>query len=157
MTEPLPTFHGNFTIERRYPAAPKRVFAAFATEASKRRWFAEVEGFETFEYKLDFRVGGSEVSRFRFGDGPQVWLRAAYHDIVAERRIILTYAMGIGDAPFSVSLTTTLFEPDGSGTLMTFTEQGAYLDKAEAVKNREVGTRDLFERLAGELARDGLD
>lgn len=153
MTEPLPTFHGNFTIERNYPAAPKKVFAAFANEASKRRWFAEVEGFETFEYKLDFRVGGAELSRFRFGQGPEVWLRATYHDIVADRRIILTYAMGIGEAPFSVSLTTTLFEANGTGTRMTFTEQGAYLDKAEAVKGREVGTRDLFERLAGELER----
>ena len=31
--------HGTFTVERRYEAAPARVFAAFADPAVKARWF----------------------------------------------------------------------------------------------------------------------
>jgi uncharacterized protein YndB with AHSA1/START domain len=51
---------------------PARVFAAFANGATKRRWFAEGEGWEVLEFTLDFRVGGGEVSRFRFRDGPEI-------------------------------------------------------------------------------------
>lgn len=40
MTE-TPVSHGTFTIERDYDASPARVFAAFANQATKRRWFAE--------------------------------------------------------------------------------------------------------------------
>jgi uncharacterized protein YndB with AHSA1/START domain len=33
--------HSTFTIERTYPTAPSRVFAAFASPEIKRRWFTE--------------------------------------------------------------------------------------------------------------------
>ena len=40
MSEPSVT-HATFVIERSYPKAPGRVFAAFADPDKKRRWFAE--------------------------------------------------------------------------------------------------------------------
>ena len=57
------TQHDTFTIERRYPVAPKRVFRAFADRDTKVRWFGCVEGWEVAEHTLDFRVGGREVWR----------------------------------------------------------------------------------------------
>jgi uncharacterized protein YndB with AHSA1/START domain len=31
--------HGTFTIERRFPVAPRRVYAAFVDPETKARWF----------------------------------------------------------------------------------------------------------------------
>jgi uncharacterized protein YndB with AHSA1/START domain len=56
--------HSTFIIERSYPATPQRVFNAFADPAIKRRWFAEGEESKLEEYEADFRVGGSERTRF---------------------------------------------------------------------------------------------
>ena len=38
MSEPS-VFHATFTIDRIYPAAPARVFAAWASAEAKSRWF----------------------------------------------------------------------------------------------------------------------
>ena len=50
--------HGTFVIERRYPAVPERVYAAFSDPAKKRKWFAEGEESEIEHYALDFHEGG---------------------------------------------------------------------------------------------------
>jgi uncharacterized protein YndB with AHSA1/START domain len=42
--------HSTFSIERTYPSPPSRVFAAFSNQATKRRWFAEGEGWEVDEF-----------------------------------------------------------------------------------------------------------
>ena len=52
--------HSTFSIERTYPVTPSRVFSAFANQETKRRWFAEGEGWEMEEFTSDFRVGGRE-------------------------------------------------------------------------------------------------
>ena len=66
-------FHSTFSIERTYPQSPSRVFFAHANEAMKRRWLAEGEGWEVFEFKVDFRLGGAETSRFAFRGGPDIY------------------------------------------------------------------------------------
>ena len=62
--------HASFVIERDYAASPSRVFAAFADPAQKRRWFAEGEGWSIERFDVDFRIGGSERSSFRYQGGP---------------------------------------------------------------------------------------
>jgi uncharacterized protein YndB with AHSA1/START domain len=89
--------HATFTIERTYDAPPARVFKAFADPAIKRRWFAEGEGWQVEEFKVDFRVGGAETSRFRFRGGELVRNDTVYQDIVPDRRIIIAYTMTVGD------------------------------------------------------------
>jgi uncharacterized protein YndB with AHSA1/START domain len=59
MTETV--IHGMFTVERRYKAAPARVFAAFATEEGKQAWFSGPnDDWDLLDRAFDFRVGGKE-------------------------------------------------------------------------------------------------
>jgi uncharacterized protein YndB with AHSA1/START domain len=146
--------HASFVIERTYDASPARVFAAFADPAIKRCWFAEGEGWEIEEFNADFRVAGSERSRFRFRGGELIRNDTIYQDIVPDQRIIITYSMMIGDNRISASLTTMEFKPAGSGTRLVFTEQGAFLDGYDDPAGREHGTGALLDNLGAMLKRE---
>jgi uncharacterized protein YndB with AHSA1/START domain len=145
--------HTPFVIERTYDAAPARVFHAFADPAMKRRWFVEGEGWEVETFDVDFRVGGSEKSSFRFRGGDLIRNDTVYQDIVPDQRIIIAYTMTVGENRISASLATMEFHPAGSGTRLVFTEQGAFLDGYDNVAQREAGTRELLEALGRELQR----
>jgi uncharacterized protein YndB with AHSA1/START domain len=151
VSNPESVTHGTFCIERTYPQSPARVFFAHADQGMKRRWLAEGEGWTVNEFTVNFRVGGSEVSRFRFKDGPEIRYDATFHDIIPDRRIVFAYKMAIGPKPLSVSLSTVELVPSGNGTLLKYTEQGAYFDDPAAPKGREEGSRELLEKLAAEL------
>ncbi len=142
--------HGQFTVSRTYPVPPARVFFAFSDKEMKRRWLIEGEGWEVFEFTSDFRVGGADVSRFRFQDGPEIRNDTQFQDIVPDRRIAFTYRMAIGAKVLSASLVTVEFDVASGGTKMTYTEQGAYFDGTDSAKGREEGTIYLMGRL-GEL------
>lgn len=146
-----PAVHSTFRLERYYEAAPSRVFHAFADTEAKRRWLVEGEGFVVLDFTADFREGGRDVSRFRFGDGPEVVNETTYQEIVQDERMIFSYRMDMAGEPMSVSLTTIELVPQGSGTLLVLTEQGAYLDGRDDGTGREEGTRGLLEALAREI------
>lgn len=143
--------HHTFTVERSFPQSPARVFRAHAEEASKRRWFAETTGFVIDSYSLDFKVGGWERTRFRYGeDGPPMTNDCVYFEIVENERLVFAYAMTIGGQPLSTSLSTTELIPEGAGTRLVFTEQIIHYGDQD-LEGRKEGTRELFERLAEEL------
>ena len=149
----LSVIHSSFTIERSYPQSPDRVFHAFADKATVRRWRVEGDGFGIAEFSFDFRVGGSEVSRFSYQGGPEIRLDAQFQDIVPDRRIVFSYRMAVGPQPLSVSLTTVELSPSGNGTRLTYTEQGVFFDGVDSAQGREEGTRGLLEALAAELQK----
>ena len=150
MTEPT-VEHARFTIDRRFGCPPQIVFSAFADPAAKRKWFVESEGWTIDGKEADFRVGGFERSRFGFGDGPPIGNETVYLDIVPERRIIFAYSMTMSGTPFSASLSTIRFTPEGSGTRLAYTEQAAFLDGKDRAADREAGCRGLLEALAAHL------
>jgi uncharacterized protein YndB with AHSA1/START domain len=148
------TQHDTFVIERRLPSSPARVFAAFADQKKKARWFGCVEGWEVAEHTLDFRVGGREVWR---GGPPGATPHrndTYYHDIVPDQRIVWSYAMQLGGRRISVSLSTLELSPDGTGTHMRFTEQGVFLDGHDGTAERERGTKDLLDNLERALREE---
>ena len=106
---------------------------------------------EVYQFDVDFRVGGHETSRFSFRSGPEITNDTQYQDIIDNRRIVITYRMTIGGKPLSVSLATMEFLPDGKGTRLTYTEQGAFFDSADSIPGREHGCTALLARLADEL------
>lgn len=151
--------HGTFALERRYGAAPDRVFRAWADPVAFRRWFVEAPGAAVEEWLHDFRVGGHGGGRYRFG-GPETdagFNDTTFLDIVPDRRIILSYVMGReaadGRLRQSVSLATIELFADGAGTRLTYTEQGAYFgdDGGAHIPMREEGCRLMLENLAREL------
>ncbi len=149
----LPTvIHKSFVIERIYPATVERVFRAFSDPVRKRRWFAESEDCVVDSYDLDFRVGGFERTRFRFGTGPDMTNDCVFLDIAPAQRIVFAYAMTISGAPMSSSLGCMEFSTVATGTLLVFTEHTAYVDGNDGSAARREGTIGLLEVLARELA-----
>lgn len=145
------TVHDSFTIERRYKAAPARVFDAWADPAKKRRWFVEGEGWLVESHEMDFREGGAETSRFRPEGGPPMTFDGVYHDIVKDRRIVNSYGMTMNGKRFSVSLATLVFEREGDGTVLRYTEQATFFDGVDGIESRRKGCAELLEKLAEEL------
>ena len=142
------TEHGTFTVTRTYPVPPERVFGAWSTQESKARWFGAPG---TTGYALDFRVGGNETNRGGPPGGPVYTYDATYRDIVPGERIVYGYTMAADDTLISVSVTTVEFAVAPSGTTLTFTEQGVFLDGADTPAIREKGTGELLDALGGAL------
>jgi uncharacterized protein YndB with AHSA1/START domain len=138
------TEHGTFTVTRTYPVSPARVFAAWSSQEAKARWFGAPG---STAYELDFRVGGTEVNRGGPPGGPVYSYEAVYRDIVPAQRIVYAYFMEADDSLISVSVTTVEFAPAASGTALTFTEQGVFLDGRDSPAVREKGTSELLDAL----------
>jgi uncharacterized protein YndB with AHSA1/START domain len=153
------TIHNTFVIERSYPKLPERVFAAFADATKKRHWYAEGASHDVEQFEMEFRVGGAERLRYRFKEGTpfkglEIANEGSYHDIVPNRRIVMSYAMTFGAARISVTLVTLEFLPTPSGTDLICTHQGAFFEGSDGPQIREAGWRTQFEKLAGVLARE---
>ena len=145
--------HSTFAIERKYPAAAERVFAAFSDPAKKRRWFAEGDEFEIEHYALDFQVGGREEARFRGKNGFTFTNHTVFQDILPSRHIVFAYTMSMGDKRISSSQATVEFLGKDQGTLLVFTEQAAFFEGADGPKMRQDGWTLLLEALGKELSR----
>ena len=157
MTE-CSVIHDTFTIERSYPAAPSRVFAAFASAEAKSTW-GDTGDLESADgqagvAEFDFRAGGRERFGFKM-QGTTYRYDARYYDIVPDQRIIYAYEMYAADARISVSVATIEFTKDADGTALTWTEQGAYLDGIDgpqAPSLRQEGTTEMLDGLTRYLA-----
>lgn len=151
MTNPA-AVHGNFTIERRYPVAPAKVFAACADPAIKKSWYAESETHDIKAFDSDFRVGGCERLTYWFGPdtpfpGVELTNDGVFQDIVDGERIIIASRMAIAGRPISVALETIEIAEADSGTALTCTFQGVFFEGSDGPVMREQGWSDLLDRL----------
>jgi uncharacterized protein YndB with AHSA1/START domain len=149
---PRSVTHASFTITRRWNAAPTRVFDAFANEEHKRQWFARAPGGEVLEKSFDFREGGLEILAGRHANGMMTRFDCIYRDIVAPvagegGRIVYSYVMHLDGRKISISHACIELTPDGTGTKLTLTEYGDYLDGYDDAGSREHGTNALMDRL----------
>jgi len=146
--------HATFVIERTYPAQPARVFAAWATQQAKKAWMSDPDHpADDTPGEFDFRVGGHERFAGQGPDGRRHRYDAQYYDIVPDERIVYAYEMYLERDRISVSVTTVQIEPAGGGAMLTYTEQGAFLDGLDQPDARQEGTESLLDNLGKYLAR----
>jgi uncharacterized protein YndB with AHSA1/START domain len=147
--------HSTFTIERTYARPPARVFAAWADPSLKSRWFGGGTDDAPIGLDMDFRVGGLETDRSEPGADSASGYEARYHDIVPDERIVFTYDLSLGGPLVSVSLATVEFRPadGGTGTQLTYTEHGAFLDGLDEPELRKNGTGGMLDELGHWLER----
>lgn len=140
--------HHTFSTERTYPAPVPEVFAAWADQAAKGRWFAgEANG-----YTLDFRVGGLETLTVK-RDTDVLTFQARYADIVPDERIVFSSTLCSGATVATVAVTTVELAADGDGTRLVLVEQDTFLDDQEQPEWRETGTNTWLDALGTDLAR----
>jgi uncharacterized protein YndB with AHSA1/START domain len=85
-------------------------------------------------------------------DGSVHAIDAWYLDIEPNRRIVYAYDVRVGDRRLVASLATVELCPEGAGTRLVFTEQGAFFggdDTTMFVQHM----RNVLKSLAAELAR----
>lgn len=148
--KPSVTTHATFTINRTFEAPVARVYAAFADNAAKEKWFQAPSGAPD-GHTMDFRIGGRESSEGTFPDGTVHRFEALYYDIVPEQRIIYVYEMYLNGERISVSLATLEFAAAGDKTNLTLTEDGVFLDGLDLPEQREQGTRELLDAVEKSL------
>jgi uncharacterized protein YndB with AHSA1/START domain len=155
MTETLPrsVVHDTFVLERTYPAAPERVFAAWTNIEAKAQWFGNDDDIEAVgEHTLDFRPGGVEHFTAK-AQGMTFDFTATYYDIVENERIVWAYEMLMDGRRISASLGTVEILPVAGGTKLVLTEQGAFLDGLDTNAQRAEGTEQFLDSLGTYLTR----
>ena len=144
--------HETIVLDRHYPAAPERVFRAFADPAAKAQWFHGPQGWDQQgATTFDFREGGRECSAAGVTGGPICTYEATFHDIVPGERIVLSYEMATDGRRMSVSVQTVELRAEPGGTHLILTDQGAYLDGLDSAKNRTSGIDAQLDLLAEAL------
>ncbi len=148
--------HATFRLEKTYPHPVEKVFAAFADTAKKQRWLNPQAPRDGAEYEGDFRVGGLERSRSIMGadtpfPGAVLSSHALYLDIIENSRIAVGSNMMMNGRPFSGSLLTFEFEPDGDATRLICTHAGAFFENSDGNEMRRHGWNALLDRLGDTL------
>jgi len=150
-----PVNHETLVFERRYEAAAERVFQAFANPEARMRWGAPSPNAGLVYDAADFRVGGVDIGRC----GPRInmiyAIEVRYLDIVPAERIIWTEAVSEGGNPLSFSMITTLFQPDGSHTLLSITDQIVAFGGPRMIAGSREGFSAALDNLHAELRRSG--
>jgi uncharacterized protein YndB with AHSA1/START domain len=145
--------HATFQLKRRYDASASRVWKAFTDADAKQKWFSgPPERWELLERRMDVRVGGSELLKGRWEGGIVSTFEATYYDIIPNERLIYSYVMHLGDKKISASLATIELKTEGSGTAVSVTEQGVFLDGYDDAGSREQGTAYLLDALGASLS-----
>ncbi|MGH8080576.1 MAG: SRPBCC domain-containing protein [Lysobacter sp.] len=146
--------HTEFTIEREFAVAPRKVFRAWADPQAKHAWTLCEPGMTMVDHRMDFRPGGEEFILTRGPDGTLHRFLGRYYDIVENERIVYAFSIDVDEVRFSVSLATVEFHAhgsgsgSGSGSRMVFTEQLAFLDGMQQREERIEGTQAGFDHLA---------
>ena len=151
------TIHNTFVLERSYPTAPERVFAAFTDPDKKSRWLLGGDRSRVQHYDLDFRTGGTERAAILLPEGTPVAglvcsSETIYQNIVLNQRIVSTSTMSIAGNCISVALVTFELVPTEAGTDLILTHQAAFFEGADGPAMREDGWRKLLDSLSAELS-----
>jgi uncharacterized protein YndB with AHSA1/START domain len=132
----------SLTIRRRIAAPPSKVFAAWTKPEKMMGWWGTKDAV-TLRADVDLRVGGAFAVGFRTPDGEEHNVCGIYREIVADARLVFTWAWR--STPERESLVTVTIRPDGDGSMLTLHHE-AFFDRS-ARDNHEDGWTSSLDRL----------
>jgi uncharacterized protein YndB with AHSA1/START domain len=132
------------TITRKLAAPPDRCFRAWTDPEALKRWFGP-GAFEVVLAETDPRVGGRYRLVMRSPDGAEHYVSGEFREIVANRKLVFTWAWR--STPERQSLVTVEFAPAGDATALTLTHEH-FADEAARDRHRQ-GWIGSLDKLAG--------
>lgn len=137
----MTTFH----TTRAYAASPAAVFAAFADPVRLARWWGP-KGFRNSFAVCDFRPGGSWTFTMHGPDGSDYPNASVFAEIEPARRVVIDH---VCQPLFRL---TVELEPQGTGTLLHWTQVFASAETAAAVAHIvQPANEQNLDRLGAEL------
>jgi uncharacterized protein YndB with AHSA1/START domain len=136
----------SLTLERRYDAPPAKVFSAWTDAKKLARWFCP-RASEPVLAETDPRVGGRYRIVVRSPDGEEHDVSGTFREVVADRRLVFTWAWRT--TPERESLVTVELERDGDGTRLRLTHE-RFFDEAARDRHR-AGWTPILDRLGETL------
>lgn len=99
------------------------------------------------EHSLDFRVGGTEVTRG--GPDPDLpfVVTSTYQEIQPGARLVYSSTLAHAGRVTTVSLTSVEITERDTGSTLVLTEHGVFLDHLEEPAWRKEGTGEWLDRL----------
>ncbi len=149
--------HATCVVERRFAKPASVVFRALSEADMVRRWMTGGSQSELFAFRCDFCEGGSQVLKYKMGPetpiaGAVITNEVRFQQIVAGERIVTASTMRMGERIFSASQVTFELVPDGDGTDLIITHQGAFFEGSDGPERREHGWNVLADNLAAVVA-----
>lgn len=149
----MPTLaHATLVMERTYPAAPARVFAAWESVEARLRWSAPDESTKIVYDQSQFREGGVDVSRCIEAGKPDFTAAVHYLAIDRDRRIVFAESVTHGGRRMSAALISVELALKEAGTHMLVTMQIASFDDANMEAGYKEGWTAAFDNLAKEFS-----
>ncbi|HVZ50599.1 MAG TPA: SRPBCC domain-containing protein [Pseudolabrys sp.] len=135
-------------MNRRFKAAPARVYAAWTEPAQIVRWFGPGDT-TVIEAVFELHVGGRFMIHGRSaGSGEDHRASGIVQEVVPNRKLVYTWSWQ--STPERESLVTVEFKPDGDGTLFTLTHE-QFFDEA-ARDRHNIGWTSAIDKLEAYLA-----
>src|SRR5437868_2745962 len=133
------------TLQRRYDAAPDKVFAAWTHAEMIVGWFGPSDADQgSVKAMMDVRTGGRFTISFSHANGEYSEVSGVYKEVVPDQKLVFSWAWH--STPERESQVTMITKPAGTGTLMTLKHEQLF-DQA-AADNHKHGWTHTLENIA---------
>lgn len=140
----------SLTINRTLNATVEAVYAAWTDPAKLMKWFAPTDAFTCEVPEFDLRVGGRYTILMRSPDGESHGVTGEYREIVANEKLVFSWAWET--TPERVSLVTVTLRDTGDATRMQLVHE-QFADEAARDRHNSgwSGCLDRLEEQIGTL------
>jgi uncharacterized protein YndB with AHSA1/START domain len=140
----------DLVLERRVPVPPRLVWKAWTEPEHLKQWFCP-RPWRTTECEIDLRPGGAFRTVMEGPNGERFDNTGCFLEIVPERKLVFTDALGPGFRPNKEPFFTAivLIEPDGDGA--KYTAIALHADGAARKKHADMGFHDGWGKALDQL------
>ncbi len=130
---------GQFSLERRYPVAPEKLWHLLTDAAMREQWGAPSEGTVLVVEASDLREGGIDRHRCGPAEAPEFHVETRWYRLDAPHLAAFTETVDAAGARIATSLVTYRLEAEAGGTVLGLSVATSSYVGAEALADFEGG------------------